>query len=140
MEYNALVTATRNAGVEDFVFIGAHEISEGQWQNTDNTGANTAFLTSKGWCAQTASTTSEWNQYAASTECVSFDNLGDPPEDTMAYCNEACIVTLAGVMKADYSGMRPGLHDCGNSRMTNTRKHPACKFPPNVNPPIVGGR
>jgi len=52
IDFQALQTATRSSGVKSAVFIGAHEISEGQWMFTDGTQANFGLLESHGWCTQ----------------------------------------------------------------------------------------
>ena len=52
IDFQALQTATRSSGVKSAVFIGAHEISEGQWMFTDGTPANFGLLESHGWCTQ----------------------------------------------------------------------------------------
>jgi hypothetical protein len=52
-------------------------------------------------------------------------------EDTIAYCNDACIQSLGAL---DY--MRPGFHDWGNSVAQDTLALPACMFLGN-NPPLA---
>jgi hypothetical protein len=133
-EYDALVTAALVSGSRSAIFIGAHELSEGQWVYSDETTrADGRFLTSKGWCAESRAEGIDVSSYHDC--CSTCDNgiAGNSGgnEDTIAYCNDACIQSLGAL---DY--MRPGFHDWGNSVAQDTLALPACMFLGN-NPPLA---
>lgn len=132
-EYSALVSASLVAGSRTAVFIGAHELSEGNWVYSDEvTSADGSFLASKGWCAQSiAEGIDVSNQPDCCPTCANgiAGNTGGN-EDTIAYCNDACIETLGAL-----AYMRPGFHDWGNSVSQDTLGLPACMFQGN-NPPL----
>ena len=141
-DYRALENAVRLSGVDYAVFIGTHEISEGSWANTDDSGTvagstvsatQLQFLSSKGWCETSRLAGKD---VSAQDDCTDGNDNGiatnnGQNEDTLAYCGVKCTQSIG-----TQDHMMPGLHDWGNSVAQDTFLYPACSFDSSNNPPL----
>ena len=112
-DYSALETAVSQSGVKGAVWVGAHEVAEGEWQWTDG---------SRG----TGTLGDGWPSAGPVKNHLMADNFGGS-EDQMAFCGTSCSAAYG------WYGENLGLHDWGStaSASGNTADallNPVCKL------------